>query len=131
MKNKLLRNLSCCLPVLLIMIAAGCGVQSTTGKEIHSVVATGAELVKCADGFKFSEGPASDTAGNVYFSDYRGDELPAVAGYGRRTRGFPGDREGPQKASAHQGHEHNSVNRPGDARAYLHLVNPAGRSSLI
>ena len=49
--------------------------QSTTGKKIKSIVAHGAVPVKCAEGFKFSEGPASDAAGNVYFSDYGNDRI--------------------------------------------------------
>ncbi len=34
-----------------------------------SVVAPGAKLAKLADGFKFTEGPTSDRAGNVFFTD--------------------------------------------------------------
>ena len=75
MKNPRSRNITRCLPLLLIMIAAGCGIHSTTGKDIPGVVAPGAEPVKCADGFKFSEGPVSDGAGNVYFSDYGNDRI--------------------------------------------------------
>ena len=34
-----------------------------------SPVAPGAKLVKLAGGFKFTEGPAPDPDGNVYFTD--------------------------------------------------------------
>ncbi len=70
MKNNRLRNISRCLPALLIMLIAGCGINSTKSIETKSVVGPGAKIEKLADGFKFSEGPASDAEGNVYFSDY-------------------------------------------------------------
>lgn len=47
----------------LLVFLAGCEV--TQG----SVVAPGAKVKKLADGFKFTEGPASDTKGNVFFTD--------------------------------------------------------------
>jgi gluconolactonase len=39
------------------------------------IIAPGAELRKVADGFKFTEGPASDTDGNVYFTDQPNDRI--------------------------------------------------------
>lgn len=39
------------------------------GEDRPSVVAPGAKLVKVGDGFKFTEGPASDAHGSVFFSD--------------------------------------------------------------
>jgi len=59
--------------ILLILLIAGFGINSTFGDETMSVVAPGAKIEKLADGFVFSEGPTSDTKGNVYFSDYRKD----------------------------------------------------------
>ncbi|MFQ6034602.1 MAG: SMP-30/gluconolactonase/LRE family protein [Sedimentisphaerales bacterium] len=35
----------------------------------RSVIASGAKLQKLADGFKFTEGPAADAEGNVFFTD--------------------------------------------------------------
>ena len=40
-----------------------------------SPVAPGAKLVKLAGGFKFTEGPAPDAAGNVYFTDQPNDRI--------------------------------------------------------
>ncbi len=37
--------------------------------EKQSVVAPGAQVIKLAGGFSFTEGPASDAAGNIFFSD--------------------------------------------------------------
>ena len=43
------------------------------GEKTSGVVEPGAQIRKLADGFSFSEGPASDSEGNVYFSDYGKD----------------------------------------------------------
>ena len=45
--------------------------QGPSGSISSDLVATGASVTKLADGFVFTEGPAVDTDGNVYFSDVR------------------------------------------------------------
>ncbi len=40
-----------------------------------SIIAPGAEVVKLADGFKFTEGPAVDREGNVYFTDQPNNKI--------------------------------------------------------
>src|SRR4051794_17787028 len=40
-----------------------------------SLIAPGAKLEKLADDFKFTEGPASDADGNVYFTDQPNDRI--------------------------------------------------------
>jgi len=50
--------------VLLVVVAAG-----GCSAERLSVVAAGAEVEKLAGGFEFTEGPAVDAKGNVFFSD--------------------------------------------------------------
>ncbi len=59
------------------MSSKGCGVAvalcvlAATGwcRENKSLVAPGAQVTKLAGDFKFTEGPAGDAEGNVYFSD--------------------------------------------------------------
>lgn len=41
----------------------------------RGVLAPGAQLVRLADGFAFTEGPASDSRGNVYFTDQPNDRI--------------------------------------------------------
>lgn len=41
----------------------------------ESIIAPGAELKKIVDDCKFTEGPASDAAGNVYFTDQPNDRI--------------------------------------------------------
>lgn len=59
--------------VLLLMAgacAAGAAEESAAG-----IAATGAVVEKLAEGFEFTEGPASDAAGNVYFTDQPNDRI--------------------------------------------------------
>jgi len=50
---------------LLLVLAYSCGCCAQTA----SVVATGAKVEKLAGGFAFTEGPAADPNGDIYFSD--------------------------------------------------------------
>ena len=50
-------------------------VTPASGAGRRSVIAPGAELQKLADGFKFTEGPAVDAAGNVFFTDQPNDRI--------------------------------------------------------
>jgi gluconolactonase len=53
--------------IVLPVVCMGFGfLQNETGNEI---IQSGAKLEKLADGFMFTEGPASDAKGNVYFTD--------------------------------------------------------------
>jgi gluconolactonase len=49
--------------LLLAFLSAGC-----SGEQL-SVVATGAKVEKLAGGFSFTEGPAADAKGNIFFTD--------------------------------------------------------------
>jgi len=49
--------------LLLVIVFTGYGIAKA------SVVAEGAKVEKLAGGFQFTEGPAADAQGNVYFSD--------------------------------------------------------------
>src|SRR5579862_5827790 len=53
------------LPLLLIL-AAG---------DDNPILAPGAKLQKLADGFIFTEGPAADAEGNIYFTDQPNDRI--------------------------------------------------------
>ncbi len=55
-------------------LVGGCAAaeQKVAGGDI---VAPGAEVKLAADGFKFTEGPAADAKGNVYFTDQPNDRI--------------------------------------------------------
>ncbi|NQT03527.1 MAG: SMP-30/gluconolactonase/LRE family protein, partial [Planctomycetes bacterium] len=54
-----------CLTAFLLLAAAATGYSG----EKQSVVALRAQVIKLVGGFSFTEGPASDAAGNVFFTD--------------------------------------------------------------
>jgi gluconolactonase len=47
----------------------------TTATNAADLVAGGAEVVKLADGFMFTEGPACDRDGNIYFTDIPNERI--------------------------------------------------------
>ncbi len=60
-KTKILRNFKL-FSVLIILMISSC-------KTNNSIIQEGAQPVLVADDFKFTEGPATDSEGNVYFTD--------------------------------------------------------------
>jgi len=52
---------------LVVAAVVGCG-KEAAGEEL-SVVAAGAEVKKLAGGFRFTEGPAANAEGNIFFTD--------------------------------------------------------------
>jgi gluconolactonase len=58
---------SCCVAVLSVAAIIGCKTQPAADKL--AIIARGATVQKLAGGFKFTEGPAADVAGNVFFTD--------------------------------------------------------------
>ena len=57
----------CSLVVLFAVTMVGCGGQRASQRL--GVVAPAAVVEKLADGFKFTEGPAAEAQGNIFFSD--------------------------------------------------------------
>ncbi|HUT29427.1 MAG TPA: SMP-30/gluconolactonase/LRE family protein [Sedimentisphaerales bacterium] len=58
---------SCCLAVVSVAAIIGCETQP--GVRNLAIVAPGATVQKVAGGFKFTEGPAADVRGNIFFTD--------------------------------------------------------------
>lgn len=61
---------SVCVLALSLLAA-----DASTGAADRGIIAPGAKVEKLADGFKFTEGPAADAAGNVYFTDQPNDRI--------------------------------------------------------
>ncbi len=59
-----------------MVVSAGC-------EENLSVVAPGAKVVKLAGGFEFTEGPAADAEGNVFFTDIPNSKIHKLSSDGR------------------------------------------------
>ena len=69
MKHLLLRT------VFTIMLPQVWGSGYLVAKS-EDLVADGAKPVKLAGGYKFTEGPAVDAKGNVFFTDFGSDPTP-------------------------------------------------------
>jgi gluconolactonase len=62
--------------VLVIMVAVALlGGCATGWASDNSIIAPGAKLEKLAGGFGFAAGPASDAAGNIFFTDLPNDSI--------------------------------------------------------
>jgi gluconolactonase len=61
--------------LILLALLAMAAHAHTRAADTNSPVAADAKLEKLATGFKFTEGPAPDTAGNVYFTDQPNDRI--------------------------------------------------------
>jgi gluconolactonase len=61
---------------LLILFTLSCFILSFIQKtNLDEIIQPGTKLEKLADGFLFTEGPASDQKGNVYFTDQPNDRI--------------------------------------------------------
>jgi gluconolactonase len=65
------------LEILLLLVCLG-NSRLTCADELSSIVQDGAKLQLKVDGCKFTEGPAADEAGNVYFTDQPNDRIIRV-----------------------------------------------------
>mgnify|MGYP001227685863 CR=1 FL=1 len=57
------------------LLAISSLVSAANGEDAASLVAQGAKVKKLADGFQFTEGPAVDKQGQVYFSDIPNERI--------------------------------------------------------
>lgn len=55
--------------IVCMGLALALGGPSAQGQTLESLMAPGATVERLADGFSFTEGPAVDNEGNVYFTD--------------------------------------------------------------
>jgi gluconolactonase len=60
---------------IVVIATAALAARAADEKDSSSVTAPGAKLEKLADGFAFTEGPASDAEGNVFFTDQPNDRI--------------------------------------------------------
>jgi len=65
--------------LILLLIASGTAI----GNDGGSVVAPGAKVQKLAGDFRFTEGPATDAVGNVFFSDIPNNRIHKLSLDGR------------------------------------------------
>ena len=61
-------------PLAAALVAVVCGMHAA-GVAGEGIIAPGARLVEVSSEFEFTEGPATDAAGNVYFTDQPNDQI--------------------------------------------------------
>src|ERR1051326_1601126 len=76
----MLRRMAVAIGLLSLFMSTSDGLGAGGG-----VVRPGAKLQKLADGFTFTEGPASDARGNVYFTDQPNDRILKWSTAGKLT----------------------------------------------
>lgn len=100
---------------------------AAAGAAEPGLIADGAKVELLADGFAFTEGPASDSRGNVYFTDQPNDRIHLWSTEGKlstflepsgRSNGLCFDAEGSLWACA-------------DARNELWRIGPSGKADVV
>jgi gluconolactonase len=103
-----MNNLLITLPLLYI------GLAFVQKKGMDEIIKPGEKLEKLADGFLFTEGPAADAKGNVYFTDQPNDRIMIWSLSGKlstfmqpcgRSNGLSFDKDGNLWACADQKNE--------------------------
>ena len=96
--------------------------------EKQGIISPGAKVEKLADGFKFTEGPAVDVEGNVFFTDQPNDRICKWSVNGKlsdflkpcgRSNGLYFDKHGNLLACADMNNELWSINPSGKATVLL------------
>ncbi len=99
---------------LIIFPLVCIGLAFIQKKSLDEIIQPGAQLEKLADGFLFTEGPAADAKGNVYFTDQPNDRIMVWNLTGKlstfmqpsgRSNGLSFDKEGNLWACADQKNE--------------------------
>lgn len=127
MSNHIKRSNTDIFLLMVLMIALSTvtlpGSPMPEGKAEEGVIAPGAKLVILAKGFRFTEGPAVDSGGTLYFTDipnnliHKWDEKAGLGIYRRDSRGANGlyfDPSGNLVVCAGGGKKIVSIDRKGD-----------------
>jgi gluconolactonase len=69
-----MRYLFCSLSVLWVL-SVSIGYSQSTEKKQSLIIAKGATITKAGEGYSFTEGPAVDPDGNVFFTDQPNDKI--------------------------------------------------------
>ena len=113
--------------MVLVVAACALAIGELACLAAESVVAPGATLERLADGFKFTEGPAADAEGNVFFTDQPTDRILRWGVDGKlstfmqpcgRSNGLCFDAKGNLWACA-------------DDRNELWCIDPAGKAAVV
>ncbi len=113
--------------IAILLTVASLGLRAEGG-EPNGVIEPGAKLQKLSGVFKFTEGPAADRAGNVFFTDQPNDRIMKWSADGRltthmqpsgRANGLCFDGKGNLWACADRHNELWRIDRHGNIRVVL------------
>lgn len=113
---------------LLLAVMVGAALAAGAAEQGGGLIAPGAQVEKLAGDFKFTEGPASDAAGNVYFTDQPNDRIMKWSVEGKlttflqpcgRANGLCFDAQGALWACADASNELWRITRDGKAEVVL------------
>lgn len=82
--------ISSCVAGLLCFLVSSLSAQEKSSISLSDLLEPGVQAVVIGEGYKFSEGPAADAVGNVYFSDGANDTIHFYP-YGRPVEVFVDD----------------------------------------
>lgn len=119
-------RMPCWAPIACVLV---CSLRSASmaAADDDGLIAPGAKVEQLADGFKFTEGPASDATGNVYFTDQPNDRILKWSADGKlstflepcgRSNGLCFDAQGLLWACA-------------DDKNELWSIDPAGKATVV
>ena len=91
------------------------------------IIAPGAKLEKLADGFQFTEGPAADAEGNVFFTDQPNDRILRFSVEGRLTTFLQPCGRSNGLCFDHQGH----LWACADEKNALWRIDPSGKATVV
>jgi gluconolactonase len=115
------------LRLATLVLVCGLSAWGQAGEPAAGIVAPGAQLKLLADGFKFTEGPAADAAGNVLFTDQPNNKIMKWSVDGKlsvfmedagRSNGMYFDRKGNLYTCA-------------DLNNELWMISPAGKVTVL
>lgn len=116
------------LSVVLAAAALNCCLSCAVLSDDKSVVAADAKIEKLAGDFQFTEGPATDAAGNVFFTDQPNDRIHKWSVGGKlstflqpsgRANGLSFDNKGNLWACADENNQLWRIDREGTAEVVL------------
>ncbi|MDR1344952.1 MAG: SMP-30/gluconolactonase/LRE family protein [Tannerellaceae bacterium] len=73
------------IAIFLCLFVLFAGIPTANSQTAQSLITTGAKVEKLAEGFTFTEGPAVDNQGNVYFTDQPNDRIHIWSVEGKLT----------------------------------------------
>ncbi|MBN2594829.1 MAG: SMP-30/gluconolactonase/LRE family protein [Sedimentisphaerales bacterium] len=107
-------------------LGTGSGIELVAAKP-SGIIAAGAKVQKLADGFKFTEGPAVDAEGNVFFTDQPNNKIHKWSIDGKLTVWH----DSPGRANGLYFDRHGNLLACADMDNQLWSIDPQGKATVL